>query len=76
MGTDDKEIFTVKFELTRDKLMKLENEAVKNGFMREDPRKRWTMREVKEAARWEVMRMVKEKLGIGSAIDLTRTKVW
>lgn len=44
----------VDFTLSKNEMLLLAGDAYKFGFMREEPRKRWTNAEYKEAARWAI----------------------
>lgn len=52
----------VDLELTEDELRALAGRAYGLGWMREEPRKRWTPSEYKEAARIVVSNLVSEEL--------------
>jgi hypothetical protein len=48
----------LRIDITEAELKALEHEAVMNGFKREEPRKAWTDKERKEAARWYLGRVI------------------
>ncbi len=52
----------VTLEVTVRQLDKLTQVASQHGWMREEPRKRWTVSEQKEAARYAVEALVREVL--------------
>jgi len=45
----------------RERLLALVDMAVKHGFMREDPRRRWSKKEEREAARFAVEYMIRRE---------------
>lgn len=52
----------VVIEVTEAEAVRLADEAYRHGWMREEPRKRWSERELKEALRFAVPHIVREKL--------------
>jgi hypothetical protein len=52
-----------KLDLTEVELRSLAGWAYHYGYMREDPRKAWTTREYKEAARFACAHIIMEKIG-------------
>jgi hypothetical protein len=52
------------FQLSNAEALKLAGVAYSYGYMREEPRKPWSSKELKEAARYAAEAMVRERLGL------------
>jgi hypothetical protein len=55
-------IVRVDIEITNSEGLSLAGTAYRFGYQREEPRKRWSSQELKEATRYAVQGLVKEEL--------------